>query len=236
MKYGITNVAATDDTGTLGMLDPTRYVVYFDDFCSPTQDILAGASATAHTVTITQAGAGSASITKGTTNYGEVIILNDDADNDVVNIQLKGEGFLYSSSKDFLIKARFKVSDATNCDFFVGVAITDTSALDATDRIGFNKADDVATMTIATTKNSTTTTVNSSTITLANDTYLTAVIRYSARDKALYAYKDGVCVGTTTTLTNLPDDEALTPTIVIQNGAAAAKSMTVDYLLVAFER
>jgi hypothetical protein len=34
----------------------------------------------------------------------------------------------------------------------------------------------------------------------------------------------------------LPDDEDMTVTIAIQNGEAAAKTMTVDYVYVAKER
>ena len=43
-------------------------------------------------------------------------------------------------------------------------------------------------------------------------------------------------VATETTLTNAPDDEDLTVSFGIQNGAAAAKTMTVDYIFAAVER
>ena len=43
-------------------------------------------------------------------------------------------------------------------------------------------------------------------------------------------------VATETTLTNVTDDEDLTISFGIQNGAAAAKTMTVDYIFAAVER
>ena len=47
---------------------------------------------------------------------------------------------------------------------------------------------------------------------------------------------DDAKVATQTTLTNAPDDEDLTISFGIQNGEAAAKTMTIDYILAAVER
>jgi hypothetical protein len=48
-------------------------------------------------------------------------------------------------------------------------------------------------------------------------------------------FVNGTYTGSSVT-TNLPDDEDMTVTIAIQNGEAAAKTMTVDYVYVAKER
>ena len=47
---------------------------------------------------------------------------------------------------------------------------------------------------------------------------------------------DDVHVASQATLTNVPDDEDLTVSFGIQNGAAAAKSMTLDYVIASIER
>ena len=47
---------------------------------------------------------------------------------------------------------------------------------------------------------------------------------------------DDAKVGEQTTLTNVPDDEELTIAFGIQNGAAAAKTMTLDFIICAVER
>ena len=52
---------------------------------------------------------------------------------------------------------------------------------------------------------------------------------------AVQYFVNGTYTGSSVT-TNLPDDEDMTVTIAIQNGEAAAKTMTVDYVYVAKER
>ena len=53
---------------------------------------------------------------------------------------------------------------------------------------------------------------------------------------AFEIFINDVQVATQTTLTNATDDEDLTISFGIQNGAAAAKTMTIDYILAAVER
>jgi hypothetical protein len=49
-------------------------------------------------------------------------------------------------------------------------------------------------------------------------------------------YVDGTHKGTQTTMTNLCTDEELAVSFALQNGAAAAKTMTLDYIYAAQER
>ena len=58
---------------------------------------------------------------------------------------------------------------------------------------------------------------------------------YYDGDSAIEYYVDGVHIGTSV-VTNMPDDEELTISFGIQNGEAAAKTMTIDYILAAKER
>jgi len=155
-------------------------------------------------------------------------------------LQLKGEAFKYVATKNMFFKARFKVSDATQSDFVMGLGITDTSPLDTTDGLFFIKADGAATMDFLIEKDNSATT-NSSVATVSDDTFLTASFHYnptggSSGGGAFEIFIDDSKVATETTLTNVPDDEELTVSFGIQNGAAAAKTMTVDYIFAAVER
>ena len=76
----------------------------------------------------------------------QLIISNDYASSDSDFLQLKGEAFRLSASKKAYFSARFKVSDATQSDFVMGLHITDTSPLDVTDGIFFLKSDGAATI------------------------------------------------------------------------------------------
>ena len=58
---------------------------------------------------------------------------------------------------------------------------------------------------------------------------------YDPKDRKFHVYKDNVKVGSAVN-TNAPDDEELAVTFAIQNAAAAAKIMTMDYISAGKER
>ena len=71
--------------------------------------------------------------------------------------------------------------------------------------------------------------------TVANDTFITETFFIDPdRSKVYYSINNAEPVGVVNT--NLPDDEELTVTLAIQAGAAAAKSLTVDYVSAIVER
>ena len=219
---GVTNVGEDSPFADLAMPAPTRFHTYFEDF-----DYYAAGD---WTVTETDAGATQA-LTDG--DGGLLLITNTAADNDLVSLQKKGESFRFASGKKLFFEARFKVSDATQSDVVIGLQITDTTPLDVTDGVFFIKADGAATVNLLVEKNNTATTT-SSVATMANDTFIRLGFYYDGASAIEYSV-DGVVTGTSVT-TNLPDDEDMTVTIAIQNGEAAAKTMTVDYVFVAKER
>ena len=124
------------------------------------------------TVTTTEAGTGSASEAVTSSAGGALLLTNAAGDNDLDFLQLKGEAFRLSASKKAYFSARFKVSDATQSDFVMGVHITDTTPLDVTDGIFFISADGAATLDFQVEKDNTATTT-SSVATMANDTFIT---------------------------------------------------------------
>jgi len=214
-------------------LDPSKYYTYFDDFFEYHSGI--------YTITTTEAGSGNASeaITAGA--GGQLLITNDDADNDLDFFQLKGESFKWDSSKRMFFSARFKTNDATQSEIIMGLQITDTTPLDVTDGIFFLKVDADTQPDLIIEKDNTSTLSILEMDAMADDTFVTLSFEYDPLDVAtggavFRAYQDNVQVGEITGTTNAPDDEDLTISFGIQNGEAAAKTLTIDYILVAVER
>ena len=222
---GVTNVAKESTLGMLGMPDPTKFHTFFDDF-----DRFVAAD---WTITTTEAGAGSASEALANEDGGVLLITNDAADNDADFFQKVGESFKFESGKKLWFKARFKVSDATQSDFVIGLQITDTSPLDVTDGVFFMKDDGDANLDFYVEKDNSATSATAI-ATVADATYMTVGFYYNGSDEVQYFVND-VKLGTLAT-TNLPNDEELTISFGIQNGEAVAKTMSVDYILAVKER
>ena len=214
-------------------LDPSKYYTYFDDFFEYHSGI--------YTITTTEAGSGNASeaITSGA--GGQLLITNDDADNDLDFFQLKGESFKWDSSKRMFFSARFKTNDATQSEIVMGLQITDTTPLDVTDGIFFLKVDADTKPDLIIEKDNTSTLSILEMDAMEDDTFVTLSFEYDPLDVStggavFRAYQDNVQVGEITGTTNAPDDEDLTISFGIQNGEAAAKTLTIDFILVAVER
>lgn len=228
---GVTNVAATSAMGRLKTPDPTKYHTWFDDF----DDY----AATDWIITTTEAGAGNATEAINNEDGGVLLITNDDADDDADFFQYAGvdssaavETFKWESGKQLAFKARFKVSDATQSDFIMGLQITDTTPLDVTDGFFFIKSDGSTSITFRSEKNNTADTVTVGTCTTS---YMVLAFFYDPVDQKFHVFMDDVEVGTCG-ITNACDDEELTVSFGIQNGEAVAKTMSVDYIYVAKER
>ena len=222
---GIGTATVTSTNGDYGMPDPTKWITYFNDF----HKYVAGD----WTITTTEGGSGAATEAVTDVQGGGLLVTNDDADNDADFFNLKGESFKFVASKKTFFKARFKVSDATQSDFVVGLQITDTTPLAVSDGVYFMKDDGDASLDFHVEKDGSDTTA-SAISTVSDDTFLIVGFYYDGKSAIKY-YVDDVHKGTSVT-TNLPDDEELTVSFGIQNGAAAAKTMTVDYIFVSQER
>tara|TARA_E500000318_G_scaffold23565_1_gene23932 strand:- start:356 stop:1072 length:717 start_codon:yes stop_codon:yes gene_type:complete len=186
------------------------------------------------TITTTEAGTGSATeaITSGA--GGQLLITNAAGDNDHDFFNLKGESFLITGSKRAYFSARFKVSDATQSDFVMGLQITDTSPLAVSDGIFFIKDDGDTNLDFIVEKDSTSTDTTAI-HTMADDTFVTVAF-FVDPDTALVHYSVNNAEPVGVVNTNLPDNEELTISFGIQNGAAAAKTMTIDYVTAIVER
>jgi hypothetical protein len=229
---GIGTASASQTLGQFGMPDPTKWHVFFDVF-----DDYAAAD---WIITTTEAGAGSATEATSSADGGALVITNDAADNDADFFQWSGtdsstaiETFKFVAGKKLFFKARFKVSDATQSDFVIGLQITDTTPLDVTDGVFFQKDDGDASLDFHVEKDNSATDATAI-ATVSDDTYMVVGFYYNGADKIHY-FVDESEKGYTA-VTNLPDDEELTVSFGIQNGEAVAKIMTIDYIFVAKER
>ena len=215
---GVSNQTVGNPLYDYPYLDPFKYYSYVNDFFTYHAD--------EWTITTTEGGSGNASEALTSAAGGALLVTNDDADNDADFFNLKGESFKYVSTKRMFFKARFKVSDATQSDVVIGLQITDTTPLDVTDDFHIEK-DNSATS-------------NSAVGTLADDTFITVAFAYDPNGNSgsgsVSVFIDDSKVAEQSTLTNVPDDEELTVSFGIQNGAAAAKTMTLDYIIAAVER
>ena len=223
---GVGTATKTSNTGYYGMPDPTKWITYFNDFT----EYVSGD----WTITTTEAGSGAATESLASTSAGGLLLVtNDDADNDADFFNLKTEAFKFVAGKKTFFKARFAVSDATQSDFVMGLQITDTTPLAVSDGVYFMKDDGDASLDFHVEKDGSDTTA-SAISTVSDDTFLIVGFFYDGKSAIEY-YVDDVKLGTSVT-TNLPDDEELAVSFGIQNGAAAAKTMTVDYIFVSQER
>jgi hypothetical protein len=229
--YGFRALEAQDRSSTAGLvlcdlipvLTPMDRIAsqyeYFDDFHRFTIG--------EWTSTETEAGAGDASLTITDEVGGVLLITNDAADNDVVNLQLIGEQFKLATGKTLFFEARVKISDATQSDFAIGLAATDTSLIAGVqDNALFTKADGSTSVAFDSDKDGTATTVSA--VLTADTSYHKYGFYFDGRG-VLYIYVDGV-LNATTVSTNVCDDEEMRISLSIQNGEAVAKTMSVDWI------
>jgi hypothetical protein len=199
--------------------------VFFDDF-----DKFAAAD---WTVTTVEAGAGSATEALANEDGGVLLITNDSADNDSDFFQKVGESFKFEAGHRLWFGARIKVSDATESDWVMGLQITDTTPLAVSDGVFFRKDDGDAAIDFVVTKDSAATT-STAVGQCADATWVVLGFVYDGVGK-ITPYINGAAKAPVA-VTNLPNDEELTISFGIQNGAAAAKTMSVDYVYAAKER
>lgn len=178
------------------------------------------------TTTLVEGGAGDTTVALvAGAQGGNLLITTDDAENDGANIQWQGEAFKAANSYPLYFRCTFKISEATQSDFLLGLCITDTDLLGGmTDGIYFRKADGSTTMSFVLEKNSTETATAYGTA-IAADTWYTVEFVFDGTNVDWYV--NGT-IQTRPATTNLCDDEFLTPSVHYLTGAAAAITMSVD--------
>lgn len=201
---------------------------YVDDFTH--LDMGAADAPAGWTVTLVETGGGESTVALTDAVGGALLITTDAADNDGVNMQLDSESFELTSDQDVYFGIKLQANEATQNDFLVGLCINDTDLLGGmTDGVYFEKVDGGTGISTVTEKDSTETQSDDEG-TFAATTDFTLEFYYSGADAAVEFFIDGASVGTSST--NIPDDEALKPSIHYLTGTTAAKTLTVDWLRV----
>lgn len=184
--------------------------------------------------TVVEAGTGSTLFTHAVTGSGDKALLTNAAgEYDGANIQLKGEAVTVTTGKPFYCGAKIKISDATQSDFFFGLAETDTTLMATStahaialggDGVFFSKLDGSTTVAAKTyLDGSATATANSATAMTTG--YHIYEIYYDGG--TVNFYHDGTFV--TSTAASLPDG-AMTLSFNFRNGAAAVKTATIQWM------
>lgn len=179
------------------------------------------------TTTLVEAGAGESGVAL---SDGTLLISTDAAENDGVNMQVTGEAFDFGAGNFIYFGTSLQISDATQSDLLVGLCITDTDLLGGmTDGVYFRKIDGSASLNFVLEKNSTETASGSAVATMVDATNI--ILEFVFNGGYVDSYVDGV-LQTRLAITNLPDDEQLTPSIHFLTGAAAVKTCRVNWLRV----
>ncbi len=223
--FGVTNVSDQNLFADFKANDPTQYHLYYQDF-----DVY---TASDWVVTETDAGATQA-LTAG--DGGLLLITNSAADNDLVSLQKTPAAWTFTVGKKAFFRCRFKVSDATLSDIVFGLQVVDTTPLDVTDGVYFLKAAASTAISVVCRKDATTGSTSASSIaTLADDTFIELGWYWDGVDTVNYEVNGTVTGSLVAANLYLPDADC-TVSFALQNGEAVAKTMTVDYVMVAKER
>lgn len=240
---GVTNATEGTTLGSLIIPDPTSAHVFFNDFdeyMAPYAAATTPAVAVPGDFVISGATPGTVACTSA--DGGVLTITNDDTDAHSTFAQWGGKTgtvlgtFAFDPALAFWQKYRFKISEATKCSFMIGLAAVDTTPLDDANGLFWIKAAASTTLQFKAVKSGTATAVNVGT--LADDTYVTVGMWYSADSGVCELFFNDVYAGTVA-LTNFP---ATTTNLALTLGALNGTSqgtgakLSTDYTTIAKQR
>lgn len=219
---GINNLERNHPLAMYGQASPWVWHTFFEDF----DKYVAGD----WTITVTEAGASSASEALADVDGGVLLLTNDLNDLDRIFYQKKGSSFLFEAGKPMLFGARWKVSEVIQVAVVVGLQNTDTTPLAVTDGIWFGTDDGDAFLDFHAAKASVQADATAF-ATLVADTWVTTEFAYDGEGNIWYAL-NGVVKGKISTAANFSAAQ-LTLSFGVQNGEALSKTMSIDYLFAA---
>ncbi|PIP98855.1 MAG: hypothetical protein COW76_18790 [Shewanella sp. CG18_big_fil_WC_8_21_14_2_50_42_11] len=222
-SHGVTNIPKVSTLGDMGQLDPTKFNTRFDDF---------------HTFlatdwTTTLVGTGTNALTPGA--GGLLLMTTGAALNNSNFIQGTPADFALTIGKGAFFKAKFTLSDPTLSTFQMGLVITDTTPLDATEGVFFQKASGSLDVLGTSALGAGASARVSAVIPGVSKTDMILGFAYNGRDLIRLYVDDRYAASLSVTSATLPAS-LLNVSFGIQTGAAAAKTMTMDYILAAVER
>lgn len=229
---GITNVPKRFNLGDLLEPDPTKLGRIFVDFTGI--DYIT----TQWTVTETQAGATQSLIAADALEeFGVLRLVNTAGATDLNSIQLTTVPiFIADTTKRWWLKA---LVSRDNADAGMGFGVQAVNATPFTVVNGIwvqvIGASTDATFRISKASAQTTATATAAYPTSALNTFVALGMSYDGRG-TINCYVNDNAVAAITTITNLPNTAAMTPTIATLNTTANARNMDVDYFFFGVER
>ena len=173
-------------------------------------------------VTVTSGGEGDDSLKPG--EAGVLLATTAAGAEDGPTFQVAGEAFKFLSTNQIYFGGQIQYSSITESELMFGLCITDaTMVAGISDGVYFNKLDGATTVTLEVEKDSTAT-ASATLATMVANTYVWYEFYWSGT--VLTAYIDGVAT-LTATLTNLPADEYLTPSVAVIYGTTAAMTAKI---------
>ena len=175
-------------------------------------------------------------------NGGIITLLTAGADDDEVQLQkiaagISAESWLFDPDKRFFVEILATLSEVLLSEILIGLAITDTTLLAGhADGISFRKAEATGAVTLVSEKNSVEVSGAVGTIVDATAFRLQAYYDGQGSDGRLYGALDGAVGSFSEPNASFPDDEALTVSFAVRAGEAAAKTLTMDRIVVIQER
>jgi len=193
-----------------------------------------------YNISTTENGSGNASEAITDMVNGVLLITNDDADNDNDEITLQGESWKLLTGYPLYAEIRFKLSDATQSDFWFGLITGTTFFTAPNDYVVFKKDDGDVNLDFAVAKDGTGSDTDT-TVDLADGVWKIVGFHFDGNGTIRwFVFTDGdepqTCAANGSVTANIPDDEELTLGFGLQNGEGAAKALYVDYIYCAQRR
>ena len=232
---GVTNVESGKTLDQLLIPDPTSLHQFIDDF----DKFVPGDWLITRVTDSSATTEGSEAIQDEIGGVLKITLSN--ADDDSCFLQMKGsqnvttasEVFKLVSGKKTWFKCRVAVSDIDATDFLIGLQAANTTPLTPANGVFFRSDDGDANLDFHVYASSVAISSNSAIATMADATYAVLGFYFNGGGTIEY-YVNDVLFGSVET-TSFPTTE-MTLTFGVQNGAAAAKTMSIDYIFVGQER
>lgn len=241
---GVTNADIDSFGARVPMPWPSQYYTWFDDFSrfygaadSGQADWLTTAVGSS-TITLNDAANGVITLTTGGTEDNGIVAQWQGMNPDGVTPAQVAETFAFVPGKRLWFAARFQISDVTQTDFMIGLAVADATPFDAADGVWFASADGSAVLTLNSVIN-TPLSASANLFTMADATWYDVAFEYNGVDAITAYLKDATstvwnAVGSVG-VSALPTTE-LALTMGLLTGETGANTALIDYIFASKER
>lgn len=198
-------------------------VKYITDFTSLPVDDTTG-DPSEYSSTVTEVGTGVTTLAQTDASGGQVLITTAANEDDGGSYQLLGESFK-TSGNELYFGTKIATNEATQSDFFVGLAVTDTALSGGVANGIYFESVDGATGISAVTESGSSETQSDSLGTLADNTFVELEFYYNGSNVEFFINGSSVATHTAT----IPSTE-MRVSFEYLTGSAAAKTMTLDWI------